>query len=87
MTTKDLSFQRSQWINSSLGNPQTHHQDLAVYRGRAVPYDPARPWSEYALDQAEWRISVGCGTDAALNADRLALAAQRQPRSGCEQGE
>ncbi len=73
----DLSFQRSQFINSSMGYPQTAHQDPAADRGRAVAYDPAKPWSEYELDQAAWRISVNCGTPAALTADRAALAHQR----------
>jgi len=36
-------------------------------------YDPAEPWSDYALDQAAWRISIGTGTQA----DKDALAHQR----------
>lgn len=45
---------------------------------RPEPYDPTRPWSEYALDQAEWRLSVGLGTGA----DRAALAHQRPASAG-----
>lgn len=38
--------------------------DVAVIR--------LKPWSDYAIDQATWRISIGIGTQA----DKAAVAAQ-----------
>lgn len=73
----DLSQQRTQFINSSPGNPGIGYQDPKAYRGQPAAYNPAQPWSKYQLDQAEWRVSVECGTEATLRADRAALAAQR----------
>lgn len=45
----------------------------AVRGGATTAYDPAQPWSDYALDQAAWRVSIGTGTQA----DSAALAHQR----------
>ena len=40
---------------------------------KAEDYNPAHPWSDYALDQAAWRINIGIGTQA----DKDAIATQR----------
>jgi hypothetical protein len=70
--------QIAEGINSSLGNPKTTYYQRK--NEEVAAYDLANPWSDYDLDQAVWRVSLGIGTAYALEQDRRALAAQRPSR-------
>ena len=62
---------------SSHGSPRlmtgTGWGAAARQSAKAEDYNPAHPWSDYALDQAAWRINIGIGTQA----DKDAIATQR----------